>query len=458
MDSNIFTEHNPWWRRPEFILEDNYIAELERQRYPYFHPLLHEMPLDKNSILTLRGPRRIGKTTLVKLLIKRLLLEEKVARENIFFFPCDTVRDFKELEEILVSYLHFIRPKSEKHLYLFLDEISFVREWQRVIKSLVDSGRLKNALVLITGSSVLDLRFSAERLPGRRGEIYPWDMTFLPLTFNQFVHLVKHELFFVSHQLSSPPLAHFRKLFTDYLLCGGFPVTINEYLSKGYIATELYEIFTAWIEGDLHRVGKSENTAYQIVRRLFTHLSSTVSFFKLSRESGIASHTTVEEYLDILEKMFVLFRLSYFSLEQRQVFFRKPSKFYFTDPFILNCLRAKVEGFHQNSFTHSRNYVNNDRTRPALVENVAGAFLHREFSSLYFGHGRDEKEIDFVGHREGTYSFYEVKYQEKVRPGEFAWVKKIPGESPLTVLSKSDYHEDGLTLVPAEIFLGYAGQ
>gem|GEM_PF-5779173 len=87
MDSNIFSEHNPWWCRPELILEDIYITELERQEYPFYHPLLPGLTLDKDGVLTLRGPRRIGKTTLLKLLIKRLLLDERVDREQLLRLP-----------------------------------------------------------------------------------------------------------------------------------------------------------------------------------------------------------------------------------------------------------------------------------------------------------------------------------------------------------------------------------
>ncbi|MCL5773002.1 MAG: ATP-binding protein [Firmicutes bacterium] len=455
MNSNIIQEHNPWWRRPEFILEDNFLAELERQKYPFYHSLYHSLPVNKDGILTLRGPRRIGKTTLLKLLIKRLLLEEKVEKENALFFPCDTISDYKDLENLLTSYLNYVRPKSQKRLFIFLDEISFVKEWQRAIKLLADSGKLKNSLVLITGSNVLDLKYSAERLPGRRGEIFPWDITFLPLTFHEFITLLKPEFLTDPLPASLALLPHFQKLFTDYLICGGFPVTINEYFAKGYISTQTYEIFLAWIEGDLHRVGKSENFTYQIMKRLFVHLTSAISFYKLSRESGIASHTTVEEYLEIFEKMFIICRLPFFSLEQKQVFFRKNSKVYFADPFIFNCLKARTEGFSQNAFAYTRDFINRADNRPSLVENTACSHLQRNFSSLYFGRAGNDKEIDFVGFKESKYSYFEIKYQEKVKAEEFSWAKKILGHSRLTVLCRKDYLKGELSLIPAEMFLGY---
>lgn len=455
MNINILQGHNPWWRRPEYILEDNFIAELERQKYPYHHPLYQTFPINKDGILTLRGPRRIGKTTLLKLLIKKLLLENRINKENIFFFPCDTISDFKELEEMLVYYLDYIRPKNEERLFIFLDEISFVAQWQRAIKLLADTGKLKKSLVLITASNILDLKFSSERLPGRRGEIFPWDITFLPLTFKEFIALVKPNLLDAPLSASLSLLPQFKKLFTDYLSCGGFPATINEYYAKGYIADQTYEIFLNWIEGDLHRVGKSEFSSYQIIKRLFVHLTNQVSFYKLSRETGIASHTTVEEYLEILEKMFILFRLPYFSLEQKHIYIRKNSKLYFSDPFIFNALKAKASGFSQEAFRFSQEHIFDLTTRPALIENTAALHLHQFVPNLYFGKSEADKEIDFVGFSQGTYSFFEVKYQKNVDGKDFSWAGKILGENKLIVLTQSNFSEGKISLVPAELFLGY---
>lgn len=455
MNSTIFQEYNPWWRRPEFILEDIFLEELKRQKYPYYHPLYNDLPIDRDGILTLRGPRRIGKTTLLKLIIRRLLLDEKQEAENIFFFPCDTVENFRDLEEILRSYLDYIRPRSDARVFIFLDEISFVKEWQRAVKLLADSGRLRNALVLITGSSILDLKYSSERLPGRRGDILPWDHEFLPLTFREFITLLKPELLSDPLGKSLSLLPYFARYFSDYLLCGGFPLTINEYFEKGYISPQTYEIFLAWISGDLHHAGKSENFLYQIIRRVLVHLTTPVSFLKLSRESGVSSHSTAQEYIDILEKMYVLTKIHFFSLEQKQALFRKNCKIYFSDPFIFNCLKSRADGFSSTSFPHSKEYVLNDTHRPLLVENAVCLHLGRAFSPLYFGHSSREKEIDFVGMKNGSHSYFEVKYSAKVTEKDFSWVHNLIGTDRITVISRKDYHDNLIPIIPAEMFLAY---
>jgi predicted AAA+ superfamily ATPase len=456
MQISQIQRHNPWWQRPEHILDNPAIKELEKRKFIYYHPLYDNFPLKKDAILTLRGPRRIGKTTLLMLLIRKLLLEEKINPENICFYPADLVKDFGELHELLVAYLDFIRPKNKNRLFIFLDEISFVADWPRAIKSLADNSQLKNVTVLITGSNILDLKFSSERMPGRRGEVYPWDIEFLPLSFSEYLSLVKPDIQTDSYFKALGFLAEYKKFFTDYLLTGGFPVTINQYYQQGYIDSAVYEIFLNWIEGDLHKTGKSEEVAYRLLERLFVHLTTPVSYYKLSKESGLASHATVAEYLEILEKMFIVFGLPFFSLDERKTEHRKNRKFYFADPFIFNALETKIRGFAHNAFNYTKETVVTEEEKPSLVENATASHLRRLYSKLYYGQSA-KREIDFVGFSEGRHSFIEVKYQSKISPNEFSWAKGTMGKQDLWVLTQKDYEENKIKLIPAEIFLGSVG-
>lgn len=234
--------HNSWWIRPELVLEDTKITEFEGQRYKWWPPAYYGFPLDQDAILTLRGPRQVGKTTLLKLLIKRLLLKEKYPREAIFFYPCDRIADYNELHLLLSEFLAFAQPRTRKRLFIFLDEISFVKEWQRAIKELVDSGKLKNAMVLLTGSNILDIKFSSERLPGRRGEIFKPDIEMLPLDFSGFLGLVCSDLKEKGYEeIFSLHFPRLQKLFEDFLLTGGFLTTINQFYTKDFIPAYVYE-------------------------------------------------------------------------------------------------------------------------------------------------------------------------------------------------------------------------
>ena len=180
---------NPWWEEAALIEADDKLRELQLQQFPYQHPLLETFPQNQSGVMTLRGPRQIGKTTLVKQLVCKLLLKDKVNPENIFYYSCNTIGDYNELYELLSLYLEESNYQTDKHLYIFLDEISFVKEWQRAIKEFVEGRLGKQVLFLLTGSSTVDLEFSSERLPGRRGRLPEKDVLFLPLSFAEYVRL-----------------------------------------------------------------------------------------------------------------------------------------------------------------------------------------------------------------------------------------------------------------------------
>ncbi|MEK9166048.1 MAG: ATP-binding protein [Patescibacteria group bacterium] len=442
--------HNPWWTREELILEDSKIIEFSKQKYQWIPEFYHHFPKNKDVILTLRGPRQVGKTTLVKLLIKKILLKNKHQRELIFYYPCDNIENFKELYELLFNFIQDTRAKEPRQrLYLFLDEISFVKEWQRAIKSLADLDFFKNATLLITGSNSLDILFSGERLPGRRGQIFSPDIELLPLSFRELVLLVKPDI----EELNA---AHkdrlLKKLLFDYLVCGGFPASINEYFTKTLISPARYEVYLQWIQGDLHKTNKSEDLGLRLISRLVDSISSTVSWYNLAKRTGIVSHSTVEEYVDILEKIFVLNKIFYCSLNG-QPDYKKNKKIYFIDPFIFNTLKTKIDGFLGDAYVYSLNYLKNSELLPKIMENLVHNYLNRSFDQVFYFSGKN-KEIDFITKHKSRRRYFEVKYQNKVRVAEFREAQKMIGANNLTVITKQDYESCGyIKLIPIHQFL-----
>lgn len=112
------------------------------------------------------------------------------------YYACDLVDNPKELEAILESYVTARRTKAKRtRLCIFLDEITSVKGWQKAIKFAVDKGVLDDASVIVTGSHTLDLRVSAEQLPGRRGKPTPTpDLILLPMKFAEYVELLNPQL------------------------------------------------------------------------------------------------------------------------------------------------------------------------------------------------------------------------------------------------------------------------
>lgn len=448
-----FQLYNPWWEVPEAILSDTFIEEYKKQKYRFVHQFYYDFSKYKNSILTLRGPRRVGKSTLVKLIIKHLLLEEKVRKDTVFFYSCDGIETFHELRSMLLEYLTYIRPKTEEHLYIFLDEISFVKEWQRAIKELADLGRFKNATLLLTGSNIIDLKFSSERLPGRRGEIAHPDIKILPLTFKEYVELIKPNLSSKNVKDLSFHIPELKKLFRDFLITGGFLNAINQYFEKNYIPTSVYETYLSWIEGDLHKVGKSESIAFRILENIFRTSTTPISYYRISKDAGLGSHSTVEDYIDVLTKMFVLFPVNAFLIGNKKVDYKKNRKIYFLDPLIANTLKARVSGFLDNAFDYTRKEIVKEDLMPALAEEVVASHLYRDFPFLYYGRF-GEKEIDFVTKTKNVFRYFEVKYQRRLLEEEFKHLKEIIPKDEITILTRETVHHGKIEFIPVEVFLG----
>ncbi len=449
IDNSKLQYYNPWWVRAELIEEDPKLGQLRQERYVWQIPLLNDFPPASEGVLTLRGPRQIGKTTAIKLLIRRLLLDQNRNPLSVFFFACDRLEHFDELYTVIRCYLDYARPRVTEPLFLFLDEISFVSQWQRAVKVLVDEGQLKNALLVLTGSNTIDIKTSAERLPGRRGTLFRPDWLLLPLDFGEFVSLVEPSLaekgreeVFVRHG------ALLKKLFEDYLVTGGFPVVINQYFKNGFVPSYLHELYWNWIEGDLHRLGRNPETALALADRLSRHLGSTVSSFKLARESAMASHVTAGDYLDILERMFVLFHAECFVIEQKKKDPKKNRKIYFWDPFIYSTLMAVNQGFLDDAFHFSKRTMLAGEFRPALAEMLVASKLKRRDNPLYYGKTA-QGEVDFVISQKNDLSCYEVKYREN--PGT-----NSAGSLPLTVITKNRFDMNApVKEIPLELFLAF---
>lgn len=397
--------HNPWWEDSFNIDHEPKLKALTELKFQFIHPFINEFPQDQDVVFTLRGPRRIGKTTLLKQLVKKLILADHV-RRNIFYFPCDRVSDFNELYHLLQQFIFEKRAEGNDRIFLFIDEISFVKEWQRTIKALVDEGSLVNVTAILTGSNALDLIKSSERLPGRTGHWFKSDKLFLPLTFKDFFKLVNPEW---DGKIPFALIPKIQKQFKDYLLCGGFPHVINEFYAKKNISSETYETFVKWIEGDIDHEDKSLSHAYAIFRELHIKLGSRLSFTEIAKNAGLASQATVQEYLEIFEKLFVVFKCDYFSLNEKKTDVKKNKKFYFTDPFIHNALIAKENGFLDNAFNYSKILLG-EKFQDARFEEVIGGNLRGKFDKLYYGNfGSKNQEIDFVGFDHGKYDLFEVK-------------------------------------------------
>ncbi|MFC1612889.1 AAA family ATPase [Patescibacteria group bacterium] len=187
---SLLQKYNPWWEDKNAIKRDEKIIEFSSQAIKYYPNFFIKEKFTK-GVYTLLGPRQVGKSTTFKLFIKNLLLEKKINPLNLLFFQCDAIKDFQELIKVLETYKESLSNKNR--FYIFLDEISFIEEWPRAIKHLIDRGDLKNAIIFLAGSLSLNVKGGAELMPGRRGKKEKQDFLLLPLDFKKYVKLLKNE-------------------------------------------------------------------------------------------------------------------------------------------------------------------------------------------------------------------------------------------------------------------------
>ncbi len=184
---------NPWWSDPDAIDNDVNIQSFNNSEVKWVPRVKFMFDWRTDLIYTVRGPRQVGKTTLLKLVIKDFLAE--VPPDHVLYFNCENIDSRSELVALIKAYVNWIRRRSQRRIYLFIDESTAVNQWQRAVKFLVDSGELRGATCVFSGSHSIDLKTCAERLPGRRGQSEAvLDKLMLSMKFSEYVETLDNQI------------------------------------------------------------------------------------------------------------------------------------------------------------------------------------------------------------------------------------------------------------------------
>ena len=476
---NRIINQNILWQDKSLISHDPKIREMNAQRFRWRPQVLDEFDLDRFAIYTLRGPRQVGKTTALKILINDLLQDKGMLKEQVMYYSCDNIDDYKELIELLETYLDHMRKLNlqKKRLYIFLDEVTSVKDWQRGIKYLVDAGKLSQAGMVLTGSNAADLRKGMERLPGRRGKTGGPDKIMLPLTFREYVSLINPDLFALFTKrladgidifsldqtalktllLLQPHLGELAILYEQFLITGGFITAINAYFPEHEIGYAVYELYQQWLRGDISKAGRNERTARQIINELITISVSAFGWETIAKKIGVASHKTVSEYIETMEDSFVLKTLYQIDINTRRPRIKKLKKAYFLDSFILWSLWGWVDNWLVYSDNVSRSLAGADMKARLTEQVIANELFYRFdrpdwFNSRVF-FWKNGVEIDFIIKKEKELLSVEVKYQKNVGFQDLRTIKKLGFKRGILISRDSLEMEDGFAIIPAEIFL-----
>jgi predicted AAA+ superfamily ATPase len=488
-------DQNPWWRNPKAILEDKYIKALTSSKVRWEPRLKYKFDLSADVIYTIRGPRQVGKTTCLKEMIKDLV-ESGTNPRTIFYYTCDLINNPKELAEKISTYLDQIRPSPELRAYLLLDEISSVKDWQKAIKHLVDTGKLERTTTILTGSHTLDIKKAYEKLPGRRGQTEePLDKIMLPMKFAEYVETLNKdvreairelnllsfgkrkellqillkgqipeeikELLFLTKELE--------QLFQNYLVTGGTAKVIDEYLKHNEIPEHVYKTYVDIILGDLTRWNKRESYLRQIITRIIETLGNPVGWNTLKQETDIASHNTIAEYVDTLVDSFVLLYFYRYDVNQKAPAYQKEKKIHFHDPFYLHAIRAWVTG--KEPFDSTIEFLKEAENVGRIAEGVVADHLVRLAfllskqkqlftyeTSVFYWRGKKDREVDFVLQTEIDQRVpIEVKYQHTISNKDLYGIidfLKVSGASKGILLSKDKLEaKRNAIIMPVWIFL-----
>lgn len=432
-----FNRHNLFWEsRERYENEDPHLSFLKTVSLVHSMDWWREVDWTKPGILILTGGRQIGKSTSTKLLIKEALKKRRFEPKSVFYLPCDQILDHQHLMRILRFFLEGL-PSPQSSFLLVIDEVTFVADWDRAIKSLADEGWFRKGFCLLTGSDSIILKEAAVRFPGRRGEADIVDFHLWPLSFHDYVGLAHPDL------LQGPPDRKIKDLFTafsHYLKCGGYLRAINDLHQKGDVSPATYATFEQWIRGDFLKRGRAEANLLSVLKALVETGVSQISYSRLAERADLLSKESVIEYGQLLERMDILFVLQTYDPSRRRGFPKKARKFHFSDPFIHDTIEAWL----------IREHLITKRTAESHKVEAAVASQYRRRFPLYYL--KAEGEIDLVIPHGKQFLPIETKWSEQTRAKDLAQLRKYKNS---VILTKADRKGtiDGVLSCPLPLFL-----
>lgn len=479
LDGQIYRQ-NPWWTNPAWSGSDPHLAELEAQPARLASDVIEQVDLARPGIHIVRGPRQVGKSTDLKLVVERALASGFEAR-SVIYLALDLLEG-QRLTELAAT---VERARELAHGgaapgLLLLDEVTAVRGWQTAMKSLWDHGAIRASVVVCTGSSAIDLQRDApERLPGRRAA--GADHLVLPQSFAAFARATSGGI------PPSPGLtiaqlrtADGEELLRDmrayspaldaalerYLRFGGLPAAVAEAVSGSpEPSREVGRVLWDSLLRELQRRGSSVPATHALLERVVRSLGSKISWSSMARELDVPlgrgaarpSHQTLRDYIELLAAGYFLFVLYFWRSGSQTNEQSRDKKVFLVDPLLYGIALADAPELALD--------------RPALVENVIGMALLRRYEPperlmeafalpgrLHIWQTARGGEIDFVCGPRGELDVVEVKYRRDPGTAAAAGAARAhPGRPVVMATRDALQFTDRYALVPASLLLWALG-
>ncbi|HOT75064.1 MAG TPA: ATP-binding protein [Candidatus Wallbacteria bacterium] len=328
MKNDIYYQYNPWW-------EENY----NPNKYIARPSILDRMTkvANDNVITILTGLRRVGKTTLMKLFIKKLI-EDGIKPKYIFYISLDDfLLNNKSIIEVISDFRKIQKLHLDEKVYLFLDEITYKEAFHQQLKNIFDNQKVK---IFVSASSSSILKDKKAFLTGR--EII---IEVLPLDFNEYLEFKKIKIAKKETYLKE-------SYFEEYLKTGGMPEYVltedREYL-KNLIDDIIYKDIVAF-----HGI-KNHQLIKEYFSLLMERAGKQVSINKIANILNIAPDTS-KRYLQMFEDTFLINLVSRYGKTNEKLL--SPKKVYVADLGIKNLFtgfRDKGSSFENYIYTKIKN-------------------------------------------------------------------------------------------------------
>lgn len=355
----------------------------------------------RRNVLVIYGARRTGKTTLLK---------EFLANSNMSsrYDTGDNINIRQLFEE--ARYDDLIDYAGDYDL-IAIDEAQEILNISKSIKILADHTDTK---IILTGSSSFKIAQDiGEPLTGRKRSVklFPFSISELRLNYSKFD--IKNNL-------------------EKYMLYGTYPEIITGKHKKEKILI-LNELVESYLLKDIfaHERIRSPKVLVQILKLLAYQIASEVSMNELARKTGV-DVKTVSRYLDMLEKCFVIFRLTPYSRNLRNEITSK-SKFYFWDLGIRNALISQFAPLSDriDNGAMFENFIIIERMKKHTYEDFYG--------SIYFWRQRNGREIDLIEEIDGKQIAVEIKFSPTKKPKlPNAWLTAYP-DAEFKVINRENF-------------------
>ena len=430
---------NHWWKGANLKF-DPVLRQYEKNKLKARPEILSQVDLKRDGVHFLTGSRGTGKTTALKLMIKKLIEEDGIKPRQIFYYSCHNLDSAEQLNEMIKLFLN--QANRRQRAYIFIDEITMIKDWQSGLNHLKKAGKLKKATAIFSGS------FLEKAIDGKINIL-----NIASLAFAEFVGLINPVFHQKIKRGNYPAWADKIEYYLDiYLLTGGQIGAINDYYFNGAVSQNVYSNTLYWLLANVARLGCDPALVRQIMEKIILNLGQSVGYKTLAAKTRARTHLTAAEYLDLLEKMFVIKTI--YQSDGGQPTSRKAKKVYFQDPFFFWLFYAYTHG-SLNYWQLARERLFDRAVFSHLLENVIFSRLLKDGKNnlTYWRDNVKKQEIHFLARRGKKLMPILIRYDKEIKDGDFKIFKQA-GLKRGIIISKDKLENKGdFKIMPLSYFL-----